>query len=51
MRRLSMVLILALAPVVWPAAIGAAPAGAAPQAAGSLQADFNHDGFTGRPAG
>jgi FG-GAP repeat len=45
MRRLSMVLILALAAVVWPAAIGAAHAGVAPQTAGSLQADFNHDGF------
>jgi FG-GAP repeat len=45
MRRLSMVLILALVAVGWSAASGAAFAGAAPQAAGSLQADFNHDGF------
>jgi hypothetical protein len=46
MRRLSMVLVLALAAVVWPAASAAAHAGtAAPAAAGSLEADFNNDGF------
>jgi hypothetical protein len=46
MRRLSMVLVLALAAVVWPAASLAAHAGtAASTAAGSLEADFNNDGF------
>ena len=46
MRRLSMVLVLALAAVVWPAVGAAAHAGtAASAAAGSLEADFNNDGF------
>jgi len=46
MRRLSMVLVLALAAVVWPAASLAAHAStAASAAAGSLEADFNNDGF------
>jgi hypothetical protein len=46
MRRLSIVLVLALAAVSWPAAAGAAqPAMAAARAAGSLEADFNNDGF------
>jgi hypothetical protein len=43
MRRLSIVLVLALAAVGWPAATNAAHAATA--AAGSLQADFNNDGF------
>jgi hypothetical protein len=46
MRRLPMVLVLALAAVVWPAVSVAAHAGTvAPAAAGSLEADFNDDGF------
>ena len=46
MRRLSMILVLALAAVAWPAASAAAHADtAAPAAAGSLEADFNNDGF------
>jgi hypothetical protein len=46
MRRLSMVLVLALAAAVWPAVSAAAHAGtAASAAAGSLEADFNNDGF------
>ena len=47
MRRLSMVLVLVLAAVVWPAASAAAHhAGtAAPAAVGSLEADFSNDGF------
>jgi FG-GAP repeat len=46
MRRLSMVLVLALAAVVWPAASAGVLAGtAASAAAGSLEADFNNDGF------
>ena len=46
MRRLSMVLVLALAAAVWPAVGAAAHAGtAASVAAGSLEADFNNDGF------
>ena len=46
MRRLSMVLVLALAAAVWPAVPAAAHAGtAASAAAGSLEADFNNDGF------
>jgi len=46
MRRLSMVLVLALAAAVWPAASLAAHAStAASAAAGSLEADFNNDGF------
>jgi hypothetical protein len=44
MRRLSMVLVVALAAVVWPA-VGFAQAPLAAQAAGGLQADFNNDGF------
>jgi hypothetical protein len=46
MRRLSIVLVLALAAVGWPAATNAAQAATvAAAAAGSLQADFNNDGF------
>ncbi|HEV8424639.1 MAG TPA: hypothetical protein VGS14_05565 [Actinomycetes bacterium] len=45
MRRLLMVLVLTLAAAVWPAATSAAHASSAAQAAGSLQADFNNDGF------
>jgi hypothetical protein len=45
MRRLSMVLILLLAAVVLPGASSAAYNSAAAPAAGSRQADFNHDGF------
>jgi hypothetical protein len=47
MRRLLVVLALAMAAVGWPAALGAAGgrAAAAAAAAGSLQADFNNDGF------
>jgi hypothetical protein len=44
MRRLSTILVLALASSIWPAAVGSAPATA--QAVGSLQADFDNDGFT-----
>jgi len=43
MRRLSIVVVLALASLVWPAAVGGASAAA--QAVGSLQADFDNDGF------
>jgi hypothetical protein len=46
MRRLSMVLILALAAVVWPAAGSAVHAATTARAAGSLEADFDNDGFT-----
>jgi hypothetical protein len=47
MRRLLPVLLLASTTVVWTAAASAEPtvAAAVPSAAGSLQADFNHDGF------
>jgi FG-GAP repeat len=44
MRRLSIMLALALAAAICPAATSAAHAGAA-QATGSLEADFNNDGF------
>jgi hypothetical protein len=44
MRRLSTILVLALASLIWPAAVGDAPETA--QAVGSLQADFDNDGFT-----
>jgi FG-GAP repeat len=47
MRRLSTVLVLGLMAMVWSGASGAsaAPGATAAQAAGSLQADFNNDGF------
>jgi hypothetical protein len=45
MRRRSMVLILALATAVWPAAVSGAHGVTAAQPVGSLQADFNNDGF------
>jgi hypothetical protein len=45
MRRLSIILALALLPFVGPAALSSAHAGTAAVAAGSLQADFNNDGF------
>jgi hypothetical protein len=46
-RRIAVAAILVLAGVVWPAASGAArnPATTQAAAAGSLQADFNNDGF------
>jgi FG-GAP repeat len=44
MRRLSLVVVLMLAAVMWPTtAAGGQPAGAA--SVGSLEADFNNDGF------
>jgi hypothetical protein len=48
MRRISVVLVLVLAAYVWPLASGVAHGAAATHAAaaGSLQADFNDDGFT-----
>jgi FG-GAP repeat len=47
MRRISVVLVLVLAAYVWPLASGVAHGAAATHAAaaGSLQADFNDDGF------
>jgi hypothetical protein len=47
MRRLSTVLVLALMAMVWSGASGASAAhgATAAQAVGSLQADFNNDGF------
>jgi hypothetical protein len=45
MRRLCIVLTIGLAAVVWPAASSAAAIGAGAQAVGSLEADFNNDGF------
>jgi FG-GAP repeat len=47
MRRLLVVLVLGMAAVGWSAATGSAAgnAAAAPAAAGSLEADFNNDGF------
>jgi hypothetical protein len=46
-RRIAVAVILVLAGVVWPAASGVArnPATTQAAAAGSLQADFNNDGF------
>ncbi len=45
MRRLSIILALALVPIVGPAVISPAHGSTAGLAAGSLQADFNNDGF------
>jgi FG-GAP repeat len=45
MRRRSIALILALAAAVWPAAVSSAHGVTAAQPVGSLQADFNDDGF------
>jgi hypothetical protein len=47
MRRISVVLVLVLAAAVWPATSGLAHSSAVTQAAaaGSLEADFNNDGF------
>jgi hypothetical protein len=44
-RRLAVVLVLAFASLGWPAAMAWAEVAAAAQAAGSLQGDFNADGF------
>jgi hypothetical protein len=45
MRRMAIVLALALVPIMGPAVLSPAEAGTAAVAAGSLQADFNNDGF------
>ena len=50
-RRLAVVLVLAFASLGWPAAMAGAEVAAAAQAAGSLQADFNADGFVDRAVG
>jgi hypothetical protein len=45
MRRRSIVLVFALAAAIWPTAVSGAHDATAAQRVGSLQADFNNDGF------